>query len=177
MASVAKQLKAAREAADMSLDRVAEVTKMKSDQVRALEQGNYDVFPARVFVKGFVKSYATLLKLDVAKLMDQLDAELGSASQVGDGSLPSPEKGFFDRVFDRLSRVRWAVALPVLLITLILAVSTVVTKSIRSYQERDPLEDLGRAVYQPPKVSSKIAYLPLPERDGEVTNKLERATN
>ena len=77
MSTVAEQLLLARESKSLSIYQVAEVTKIRTDHIRALEEGNFDVFSAPVYIRGFVRTYATLLKLDVSQIMATLDSELG----------------------------------------------------------------------------------------------------
>ena len=50
---------------------------MRTDHIRALEEGDFNVFSAPIYIRGSVKNYATLLKLDVPQIMAVLDAELG----------------------------------------------------------------------------------------------------
>src|SRR6266404_9003813 len=69
MSTVAEQLHLAREAKNLTVHQVAEVTKIRTDHIRALEEGNFNIFSAPVYIKGFVRTYATLLKLDVAEVM------------------------------------------------------------------------------------------------------------
>src|ERR1051325_2931040 len=76
MPSVPEQLRQAREAQNLSIQQVAEITKIRGDHIRALEQASFNVFSAPVYIKGFVRTYATLLKLDVPQVMADLDAEL-----------------------------------------------------------------------------------------------------
>ena len=63
MPTVAEQLRAAREAKNLSVNEVAEITKIRTDHIRALEEGNFDIFVAPVYIRGFARTYATLLKL------------------------------------------------------------------------------------------------------------------
>src|ERR1700690_580570 len=81
MTSVAEQLHVAREARSLTVHQVAEVTKIRTDHIRALEEGNFDAFSAPVYIKGFVRTYGTLLKMDVAQLMAALEAELGQTEK------------------------------------------------------------------------------------------------
>src|SRR5262245_33465210 len=76
MPTVGEQLRTAREARKLDLNRVGEVTKIRTDHLRALEAGDYDQFAAPVYIRGFVRTYATLLKLDVSKIVADLDQEL-----------------------------------------------------------------------------------------------------
>lgn len=81
MPTVAEQLRAAREARNLSINEVAEITKIRTDHIRALEEGNFDVFVAPVYIRGFTRTYATLLKLDVPALIKALDGELGKTER------------------------------------------------------------------------------------------------
>ena len=64
MATVGEQLKMAREAQRLTVTQVAEMTKIRSDHIRAIDQSNYDVFSAPVYIRGFVRTYASAVKLD-----------------------------------------------------------------------------------------------------------------
>ena len=76
MSTVAEQLRAAREAQNLTVHQVADITKLRTDHIRALEEGNFDVFVAPVYIRGFTRTYAKVLKLDVPALIKALDAEL-----------------------------------------------------------------------------------------------------
>jgi cytoskeleton protein RodZ len=67
-------LRAAREAAGMSIDAVAQQLKLAPRQVRALEEGDYIHLPGRTFVRGFVRNYARLVHLDPEKVVGALPA-------------------------------------------------------------------------------------------------------
>ena len=57
-------LRAARDAAGMSLDTVAQQLKLAPRQVIALETGDYAALPGRTFVRGFLRNYARLVRVD-----------------------------------------------------------------------------------------------------------------
>ena len=76
MSTVAEQLRAAREAKNLTVEQVADLTKMRTDHVRALEEGNFSAFSAPIYIRGSVKNYASALKLDGAKLLVELAEEL-----------------------------------------------------------------------------------------------------
>src|SRR5215467_11453204 len=77
MSTVAEQLRAAREAQKLTVQELAEITKIRTDHIRALEEGNFNVFSAPVYIRGFVRTCSTLLKLDVPQVMSTLERELG----------------------------------------------------------------------------------------------------
>ena len=62
--SAGATLKAAREAAGLSLDAVAQQLKLAPRQVQALEDDDYQHLPGRTFVRGFARNYARYVHLD-----------------------------------------------------------------------------------------------------------------
>jgi len=67
-------LGAAREASGMSIDTVAQQLKLAPRQVRALEAGEFSHLPGRTFVRGFIRNYARLLRLDPEQVLGALPA-------------------------------------------------------------------------------------------------------
>jgi len=67
-------LGAAREASGLTIDAVAQQLKLAPRQVRALEEGDYTHLPGRTFVRGFIRSYARLVRLDPDKVLGALPA-------------------------------------------------------------------------------------------------------
>lgn len=76
--TVGARLRAAREAAQLSHDDVAQALKFSPRQIAALEADDYAALPGATIVRGFVRNYARLLKLDAAALLQQLDVALPS---------------------------------------------------------------------------------------------------
>jgi cytoskeleton protein RodZ len=74
--SVGAQLRAAREAAGIQLQEAASTLKLGLRQVDALENGDWQVLPGHTFIRGFVRNYARMLRIDPAPLMAQLDTVL-----------------------------------------------------------------------------------------------------
>ena len=106
-------LVAAREASGLSIDAVAQQLKLAPRQVRALEQGNFGDLPGRTFVRGFVRSYARLLRLDPESVLRALP--VGTATPALEaptlqptaqtmGELPTTET-------TKASWTRWAIPL------------------------------------------------------------------
>lgn len=67
-------LVAAREASGLSIDVVAQQLKLAPRQVRALEEGDYTHLPGRTFVRGFIRNYARLVRLDPDQVLGALGA-------------------------------------------------------------------------------------------------------
>ena len=64
MESLGETLRAAREAKGATASEAAEATKMKVQQIDALENEDYGKIAAPIYVKGFLKIYAEYLGLD-----------------------------------------------------------------------------------------------------------------
>ncbi len=79
--------------------------------IRALEEGNYSVFSAPVYIRGFVRTYATLLKLDTAQILEQLGRELADSGQV-DPMLTPPAQSILDVAMFQLSKFSHRMAWP-----------------------------------------------------------------
>ncbi|MDB6055745.1 MAG: putative transcriptional regulator [Verrucomicrobiales bacterium] len=162
MSSVPQLLRETREERKLTVHQVAEATKLRTDHVRALEEGNYDVFAAPVYIKGFVRTYAGLLKLDVPMVMAALDAELShSAKHHENPPLDPTNHGFLDKVMYQLSKLNWRVVLP---ISVLIAVAGLGIWGFRFYvtqKNKDPLANLGSGVYKP-ATNTLPQTLPLP---------------
>ena len=162
MSSVAEQLRNAREKSRLSVYDVADVTKIRTDHVRALEEGNYDVFAAPVYIRGFVRSYAKLVKLDLGRIMEDLDAELSATDKFREPpNLAGRSTGALDVIMLRLSKLNWQ--LVVLLVGLALVI-LVGMAGYRTWQRRriaDPFSGLGNGLYRPADTNSG-ELLPLP---------------
>ena len=64
MESVGEFFRQVRETKGLTIDEVASKTRIRSDFVKALEEGNFAKLPDQVFARGFVRSYARSLGLD-----------------------------------------------------------------------------------------------------------------
>jgi len=162
MPTVGEQLRAARERLKLSVQQVAEATKIKTDHIRALEEGRWSVFSAPVYVRGSVRSCAAHLKLDVPALMRDLEAELGQTEGFREPpSLTGRRRGPLDFVMLQMSRVKWQLVFPLLLGVAVVLAAVHGVKSWRAQQKKDPFQGLGSGLHQPAKPAAADT-LPLP---------------
>lgn len=162
MASVAEQLRLGRSNRNLTVEQVAEITKMRTDHIRALEEGNFGAFSAPVYVKGFVRSYATLLKLEVPEVMAALDAELAQDRKLADPrSLSDSPQGLMDGMMLRFSKMDWRKLLLGGAAAGGILVLVVSYLAWRHHRDRNPLEGLRPGVYQSTQTVSGET-LPLP---------------
>lgn len=73
-ASVGQQLRAARLEARLSVTDVAQALKFSPRQIELLEQDDHAALPGMTIVRGFVRGYSRLLKLDTDALLKMLEA-------------------------------------------------------------------------------------------------------
>lgn len=164
MSTVAEQLHLAREAKSLTVHQVAEVTKIRTDHIRALEEGNFNVFSAPVYIRGFVRTYATLLKLDVAQLMTALDTELGQTDKFREPPpLTDQPRGIVDFITLQLSKVNKRTARTVLIAAAALLAIILLILVWHHHQPADPLAHLEPGVYTPAQ-SGEIIPAPAPPR-------------
>ncbi|MHC1763755.1 MAG: helix-turn-helix domain-containing protein [Verrucomicrobiia bacterium] len=150
MASVGQRLCAAREQQGLSVADIADRTKLRSDHVRALEEGNYDVFAAPVYVRGFVRNYAGILKLDVSAVLADLESELNSSQHLRESTqFVKPPPTLVDIVMLQMSKVKWGITLVIVGVALVLYLSILGYRAWRIHRATDPLTNLGPGLYQP----------------------------
>ena len=166
MSTVAEQLRRARQAQNLTLQHVGETTKIRTDHLRALEEGNLNVFPAAVYIRGFVRTYATLLKLDVPQIMATLETELAGnkrfAEAVGGAQ---PPRGFLDFLMLQLSKLDWRKGLAALIGCVLLLVFGLGYLVFRHQRSADPLKDLKPGLYRSTQsLSGETLPMPAPKK-------------
>lgn len=150
MATVAEQLRTAREAQNLTVHQIVDITKIRTDHLRALEEGNFDVFMAPVYIKGFVRTYSTLLKLNVPQVMADLDGELRKTEKFAEPPRLSDEpRGVLDFLTLQLSKVNWRVASVVMGVIVALALIILGYSAWQRQKTSDPLKGLPPGVYKP----------------------------
>jgi cytoskeletal protein RodZ len=148
MSTVAEQLRQAREAQKLTLAQVAEITKIRSDHLQALEESHFEIFPAAVYVRGSVRTYSSLLKLDVPQVMAGLEKELSGSKDFSE-SIPAPRsRGVADLLMLQLSKMDWRKAV---IVAGVAFTSMVIGGSYlfwRHHRSVDPLKNLKPGLYQ-----------------------------
>lgn len=149
MGTVGEKLREAREGSNRTLRELSDQTKIRADHLEALEEGRYDVFSAPVYIRGFVRSYAGALRMNVAEVLSDLDDELGRTEKFSDHPpLTDSKKGVIDFLMLQLSKVNWTVALPLLLLAVVLLLAIAGYRVYTHSRTVDPLKDLGPGLYQ-----------------------------
>jgi len=95
------QLAEARQAQNLTPADVARQLKLSVWQVEALESGRFEQLPGPIFVRGFIRNYARLLKIDPNELLRALGDRIPQSAP-RTAAAPSP-----DIPFPVASRQRW----------------------------------------------------------------------
>jgi cytoskeleton protein RodZ len=150
-------LRAAREELGLSVDAVAQQLKLSVRQVRALEQGEYSLLPGRTFVRGFVRNYARLVRLDAEAVLDALpsgaatptlEAPALHATAPTMADLPTAEA-------TKAPWTRWAIPVSLVVIVAAAAVYEWARPAVAS-RPHTPAKDASIAVEAPtPQVADK----------------------
>jgi cytoskeleton protein RodZ len=162
MSTVAEQLRTAREAQKLTVQQIADATKIRTDHLDALENGDFSGFSAPIYIRGSVKNYAARLKLDVPQIMAALDAELKGTERFSEPPPFTEEtKKPLDRVIYLLAKLNLKMAFAAVVIVGIIVIVVVVNAVLKHSKKSDPLANLPPAVYQP---ANSGDTLPLPKK-------------
>lgn len=139
IATAGSLLRIGRAASGLSIDAVAQQLKLAPRQVRALEDDDFAQLPGRTFVRGFVRNYARLLRLDIDAVLAALPDTVAAPLPEGSSLAPSP------RVMGELpaylqnkpSPARWAIAFALLAVVAVVA----------GYEYMRPGSSLARALH------------------------------
>lgn len=115
--SVGAQLRRERELRQLSLEELAQTTRIPIRMLQHLEESRFDALPGEVFTKGFIKSYARALGIDEEPLVECYGRECRKSEPPAPiTAITPPERG---------RRFGIAIALVILLILFTLALSIV----------------------------------------------------
>src|SRR5690625_2303065 len=70
---IGETLREAREANNLSLDDIQEMTKIQKRYLAAIEQDDYHALPGRFYARAFIKEYAQSVGLDANELLEGFD--------------------------------------------------------------------------------------------------------
>ena len=134
METIGEYLKSKREARNVTLEEIAEATRIRKAILEAIENDRQDLIPPRVFTQGFLKSYASYLELDESDVvkryqetLEELEAKNNEEEIVGQ---QPPQK------------VLTPIRMLVVFIIFILALASWFFKSPQEKEEVSPFKDI-----------------------------------
>ena len=150
---VGDRLKAAREERGMSLDDVANVTRVPTRHLLHIERGEWDALPAQTYSIGFARAYAKAVGLNGAEIGQELRAQLGAPQHSATIAYEPADPA---RVPSR------SLAIVAGLIAILLAVAYMIWRS-NSVPEEDPQAEAAAAdtpIVAPPPAALQPAGQP-----------------
>jgi len=162
-------LLAERRSQGLSLGDIARQLKLSVRQVEALERDEYGGFSGSVFVRGFLRNYAKLLRLDPDRLLEAAGESIAPV-RVSETALPEMRMASPNQEGQR--RILTWGAFGVLAVVVLFLLASNASKEQRETQlaerplapaapELRPVEAQPAAVSQPP--SAPVSALPAPE--------------
>ena len=105
--SVGKYLQQERERKGLTLEAVSLATRISSKNLEAIENDDFASLPAPIFIRGFLKTYASFIGLEPYKVVSLYETQTGIIG------LPAP-KGL--QAEKQAPRKKWLLAIPILII-------------------------------------------------------------
>lgn len=93
LAAIGQVLRQERERQGLTLADAHNATKITPQNLDALEQDRFTVFPNRVYARAFLRDYANYLGLDSGPLLEQYEAQWGRPQQEGRARTSRPPDG------------------------------------------------------------------------------------
>lgn len=113
---VGERLRAAREAKGISLQEVANTTRIPIRHLEYIEKGEWAALPAATYSVGFARSYATSVGLDPAEVGQELRQELG----ISRNHSASPAASYYEPADPARVPPRWVAIVAVVLIAVLI---------------------------------------------------------
>lgn len=117
MEEVGEILRTAREDQQLSIAEIAEQTNIKPSYLHAIEAGDESVFPAEVYLRGFLRSYAKALDVSPDEIIERYDQ---SKLKTPSSSQPRVSRVERRRAARRKQRIWFFVGLGVILTSLVI---------------------------------------------------------
>lgn len=90
MKRVGEILREKRQALGLSLEEVSQSTHVRTDYLKAIEEGDYAHLPDHIYTQGFIRSYASALGLEGDKVVPFYRRERKDLNQKKEQKLPQP---------------------------------------------------------------------------------------
>ena len=94
--SIGDYLKTERETRRLSIEEVSSTTRIPRRTLESLEDDRFEDLPSGVFVRGFIKAYASAVDIDADEVLARFDEERPQdpvSGAAGDGAQPSRIRG------------------------------------------------------------------------------------
>jgi cytoskeleton protein RodZ len=156
MDSIGDFFKQVRETKGLTVDEVASKTRIRTDFVKALEEGNFAKLPDQVFARGFVRSYARSLGLDEEDAIHRFIQSAGAFYEKQDERERLKVRQAEEERKRKANRKAVAIAIGIAILTLVVLLS----------REQSSLLVRRTSQIEPPSAAGK--RVPVPEAKADV---------
>jgi cytoskeletal protein RodZ len=164
MDSIGDFFKQVRETKGLTVEEVASKTRIRTDFVKALEEGNFAKLPDQVFARGFVRSYARSLGLDEEDAIHRFIQSAGACYEKQDERERLKVRQAEEERKRRANRKAVAIAIGLAILTLVILLSREQSSLlVRRTSQSEPPATAGKRV-TPPESSKDVAKSDLPVR-------------
>ena len=155
MDSIGDFFKQVRETKGLTVDEVASKTRIRTDFVKALEEGNFAKLPDQVFARGFVRSYARSLGLDEEDAIHRFIQSAGAFYEKQDERERLKIRQAEEERKRRSNRKAVAIAIGIAILTLVILLSREQSSLlIRRTSSEPPTSTTKRVTPEPGKTES-----------------------
>ena len=171
MKKIGAILKNERERQGLSLEEVSQKTKITLEKLQWIENSESDKLPAKVFLKGLIRGYASVLGMDLKSVQtiyeeefaDPLPpADLFHEEMLEEDSSPKAKP----EISIRIKQFAPFIFGGAIVVVLVLLIATFVGK-LRSYEREKAIESIAVAPPPPPKSDQQDNPEPKPEKGKE----------
>ena len=141
--TVSQCLSAAREAMGLSQKEIAKALNLTESFVRYLDEGQFEKLPSPAYVKGYIRSYAKIVKLQGDEMI---------ALYVGDNEEPEPPKEFTVENVNSSAGLEWQTGIiGLLLVVLVIAVVWIFSTGEESQPAAEQVDPFFQAIEADPE--------------------------
>ena len=156
MDSIGDFFKQVRETKGLTVDEVASKTRIRTDFVKALEEGNFAKLPDQVFARGFVRSYARSLGLDEEDAIHRFIQSAGAFYEKQDERERLKVRQAEEERKRRANRKAVAIAIGIAILTLVILLSREQSSLlVRRTSQTEPPPTTGKRV-PPPETKAEL---------------------
>lgn len=164
MDSIGDFFKQVRETKGLTVEEVASKTRIRTDFVKALEEGNFAKLPDQVFARGFVRSYARSLGLDEEDAIHRFIQSAGAFYEKQDERERLKVRQAEEERKRQANRKAVAIAIGIAILTLVILLSREQSSLlVRRTAPTEPPSTTAKRVTPPEPAKAEVPVRPEPE--------------
>ena len=175
MESIGDFFKQVRETKGLTVEEVASKTRIRTDFVKALEEGNFAKLPDQVFARGFVRSYARSLGLDEEDAIHRFIQSAGAFYEKQDERERLKVRQAEEERKRRANRKAVGIAIGIAILTLVILLSREQSSLLVRRTQSEPPSTAAKRVTPPETGKVDVPARTEPETTGGPAKKPSEA--